>query len=162
MKRARDVSDGFSLVEVTLALGVAAISLVAIFGLLATGLQTNYSATEQTTSSDILAAVAADLRATPKTTPPGGAATSTQFGISIPANPVGSTTTSTLYFNAQGQSSTSFNTSSRYRLTITFRPNGAGSRTATFVDLRMTWPAAAAPTSANTGAAETFASLERN
>jgi uncharacterized protein (TIGR02598 family) len=164
MKRARDVSNGFSLVEVTLALGVAAISLVAIFGLLATGLQTNYSATEQTASSDILAAVAADLRATPKTTPLASPTPSLQFGINIPANPVSSPGPSptTLYFNAQGQSSTSPNASSRYRLVITFRPNGAGSRTATFVDLRMTWPAAAAPTSANTGAAEIFAALERN
>ena len=162
MKRGRDVTDGFSLVEVTLALGVAAISLVAVFGLLATGLQTNYSATEQTASSDILAAVAGDLRATPKTTQPGGAATSTQFGISIPANPVGVITTSTLYFNAQGQSSTFPNAGSRYQLAITFRPNGAGSRTATFVHLRMTWPAVASPTSANTGAAETFFALERN
>ena len=160
MKRPRDVSNGFSLVEMTLALGVAAISLVAVFGLLATGLQTNYTATEQTTSSDILAAVAADLRATPKTTPPGGAATSTQFGISIPANTVGAT--STLYFNAQGQSSTSPNAGSRYQLAITFRPNGISSRTATFVHLRMTWPAVASPTSANTGAAEIFTALERN
>src|SRR5438874_1351009 len=113
MKRPRDKINGFSLVEVTLALGVAAFSLIAIFGLLVTGTQTNHTAVEQTASSDILTAVAADLRATPKTTPPGGAATSPQFSISIPANPVGATT-STLYFNAQGRSSTTLQTDSRY------------------------------------------------
>src|SRR5437763_15179038 len=106
-------SRAFSLVEVTLALGVAAFSLIAIFGLLVTGTQTNHTAIEQTASSDILTAAAADLRATPKTSPPGGAATSPQFSISIPANPVGAATTSTLYFNAQGQSSTTLNTDSR-------------------------------------------------
>ena len=152
----------FSLVELTLALGVAAISMTAIFGLLVTGSQTNHAAIEQSASGDILAAVAADLRATPKTTPAGGATTSVQFGISIPANPVGSTTTSTLYFNAQGQFSTSSTANSRYRLVITFLPNGSGSRTATFVDLRMTWPATATPTSASTGSAEAFIALDRN
>jgi uncharacterized protein (TIGR02598 family) len=154
---------GFSLVEVTLALGVAAFSMIAIFGLLVTGSQTNHTAIEQTASSDILAAVAADLRATPKTTPLGGATTSPQFSIAVSSNPVGATTSSTLYFTAQGQSSTSLNAgSARYRLVITFLPNGAGSRTATFVDLRMTWPAAADPASATTSSAETFVALDRN
>jgi uncharacterized protein (TIGR02598 family) len=163
MKRASDLTNGFSLIEVTLALGVAAISLITIFGLLAAGLQTNHTAIEQTASSDILAAVAADLRATPKTTPAGGAVISSQFAIGIPANPVGSIITSPpLYFNAQGQSSTSMDSSSRYRLIVTFLPNGTGTRTATFVDLRMSWPAAASPTSANTDAIETFIGLDRN
>ena len=160
MNRARHVISGFSLVEVTLALGVAAISMIAIFGLLVTGSQTNHTAIEQTASSDILATVAADLRATPKTAPPGGAATSPQFSIGIPTN--GATATSTLYFNAQGQSSPTLKTDSRYLLTVNFLPNGSGSRTATFVDLKITWPAAAAPTGANTGGAETFIALDRN
>src|ERR1700745_4077146 len=97
--------EAFSLVEVTLALGVAAFALIAIFGLLVTGTQTNHTAIEQSASSDILTAVAADLRATPKAN-----TTSTQFSITIPTNPVGSATPlPPLYFNAQGQSSTSLN-----------------------------------------------------
>jgi uncharacterized protein (TIGR02598 family) len=162
MKQIRFVSAGFSLVELTLALGVAGVSLLAIFGLLATGSQINHSAIEQTASSDILTTVAADLRATPRTSPPGGATSSPQFGISIPANPVGGSTSATLYFNSVGESSVSLNTDSRYRLVVTFLPNGARARTATFVNLRMTWPAAADPTNASTGAAETFVALDRN
>src|SRR6476660_9521923 len=73
MKRSSHASHGFSLVEVTLALGVTAVALITIFGLLVTGTQTNHTAVEQTYSSDILTAVAADLRATPKTSPPGAA-----------------------------------------------------------------------------------------
>src|SRR5207253_11134225 len=111
--------------------------------------QTNHTAVEQTMSSDILTAVAADLRATPKTT-----STSTQFSISIG-------TDTTLYFNAAGQSSTTRNSDSRYLLTIKFPANGGG-RTATFVHLRMTWPAAADPTKPNTSAAEMFVALDRN
>ena len=54
----------FTLVEVTLALGMAAVSLIAIFALLPVGLQTSYRVAEQAASNDILAAVIADLRAT--------------------------------------------------------------------------------------------------
>src|SRR5437879_4142606 len=152
MNRRSQSSFAFSLVEVTLALGVAAVSLIAIFGLLVTGTQTHHTAVEQSSSSDILTAVAADLRATPKTS-----TTSTQFGIPIPAG--NTVTTSTLYFNSQGRSSTALVGDSRYQLTIKFLANSGGARTATFVDLRMTWPAAAAVTAANTSAAEIFVAL---
>ncbi len=149
MNHKAESSSAFSLVEITLALGLAAFSLIAIFGLLVTGTQTNYTAIEQSASGDILAAVAADLRATPTTS-----STSTQFGITIPSN-------TTLFFNTVGQSSTIQANDSRYRLAITFLPNGGG-RTATFVDLKMTWPASASPTAAATSSAETFVALDRN
>lgn len=152
---------GFSLVEVTLALGVAAVCLVSIFSLLPIGLRTNQNATEQTASADIMGAVIADLRATPVTSPRGGARTSPQFSISIPANPVGAATTSTLYFTSEGTFAPSANTNSRYLLTITFLPNGTGPRSATWADLRMTWPAAATPVNA-IGSAEMFVALDRN
>ena len=149
---------GFSLVEVTLALGVAAVSLLVIFSLLPIGLQTNQRAVEQTASADILSAVAADLHATPVTSPRGAAATSTQFGISIP--PAGSTGTTTLYFNSAGQSAASLQPDSRYQLTVTFLSNGGG-RTATFADLKITWPAAASVANAQ-GTAELLAAFDRN
>ena len=151
----------FSLVEVTLALGVAGVSLLTIFALLPVGVRTNQIAIEQTASTDILSAVAADLRATPVTTPRGRAAVSPLFAIGIPANPVAASTSTTLFFTAQGQSSVSLQTDSRYRVTITLLPNGAGARTATFVDLKATWPAAASIPDAR-GAAEMFIALDRN
>src|ERR671925_36360 len=113
-------SRAFSSVEVTLALGVAAVALIAIFGLLVTGTQTNYTAVEQSASSDILTAVAADLRATPRANP-----NSTQFAIPIPADG-NSADISTLYFNSQGNASTTLAADSRYQLTIKFIPNGGG------------------------------------
>lgn len=151
--------QAFSLVEVTLALGVAAISLLVIFSLLPIGLQTNQRSIEQTTSADILSAVAADLRATSVTSPRGANTNSTQFGISIP--PAGSTGTTTLFFNSAGQAATSLQSDSRYHVTVTFLPNGTGAKTATFADLRVTWPAAAAITNAQ-GSAEMFAAFDRN
>lgn len=156
---ARDRS-GFSLVEVTLALGVAAVCLVTIFALLPIGLHTNQNATQQVASADLMGAVIADLRATPVTTPRGSATTSPQFAIAIPANPVTAVTASTLFFDSEGQFSTSANSNSRYRFTISFVPNG-GSRAATVVDLKMTWPAAASVTNA-AGSSEMFLGLDRN
>jgi len=150
--------QSFSLVEVTLALGVAAVSLLLIFSLLPLGLQTNQRSIEQTASADILSAVAADLRATPVTNPRGNATTSTQFGISIPAS--GSTGTTTLFFNGAAQSATSQQSDSRYRMTATFFSNG-GAKTATFADLKITWPAGAAVTNAQCSA-EMFAAFDRN
>ncbi len=152
--------SGFSLVEVTLALGVAAISLLAIFGLLPVGLQTNRNAIEQTTAVNLLSAVIADLRATSPTTPRGEAAISSQFRINIPPNPVTAPTTVTLYFTGEGQSSTSLIPESRYRLTVIFLPNGPGSRSATFAGLKMTWPAA--HLTVPEGSAQLFTALDRN
>ena len=59
------VASAFSLVELTLALGIAAFCLIAVFGLMPIGVQTNRNATSQTAATNILAAVVADLRATP-------------------------------------------------------------------------------------------------
>ena len=149
----------FSLVEVTLALGVAAVSLLVIFSLLPLGLQTNQRSLEQTASVDILSAVAADLRATPVTNPRGNAATSSQFGINIPAS--GGTGTTTLYVNSAGQSNSSQQSDSRYRVTITFVSNGGGAKSATLADLKVTWPASAAISNAQ-GTSEIFAAFDRN
>jgi Tfp pilus assembly protein PilV len=153
--------NGFSLVEVTLALGIAAVPLLAIFALLPVGVKTSQIAIEQTASTNVLSAITADLRATPITTPRGGAATSPRFGIPIPANPVGANITRTLYFTTEGQFSTTFTPTSRYRVGITFLPNGAGARTATFAHLSAAWPAQAALHDAE-GTAEWFVALDRN
>jgi Tfp pilus assembly protein PilV len=153
--------NAFSLVEVTLALGIAAVSLLAIFALLPVGVKTTQVAIEQTASTDVLSAVAADLRATPVTIPRGGAATSPRFGIAIPPNPAGANTTTTLYFTNEGEFSTTLAPASRYRVSVTFFPNGAEARTATFAHLNATWPAPAAPIHPE-GTAEMFVALDRN
>ena len=160
MNANRCCCQAFSLIEVTLAIGVAAISLVTIFALLPLGVQTNQHAIEQTASADILSAIAGDLRATPVTSPRGGATTSPQFHIVIPA--AGSTDTpATLFFNSAGQAADSLQTNSRYRLTVTFLPNGGTTSTATFANLKITWPASAVVENAQ-GSAEIFAAFDRN
>lgn len=156
MKLQIHARNGFSLVEVTLAVGVAAVSLVAIFGLLPVGLQTDRDASEQIAAISISSAVISDLRATPGT----GAATSPQFGISIPGSGT-NLSASPLYFSTEGKVSSSLAADSRYRVSITFPSNSTGPRAATWVDVEVTWPAAANPSSPS-GRTNTFVALDRN
>ncbi len=62
MRSSRCNPAGFSLVELTLALGVAAFCLIAVFGLMPVGVQTNRNATSQTRATNIAAAVARPAR----------------------------------------------------------------------------------------------------
>jgi uncharacterized protein (TIGR02598 family) len=138
-------NSGFSLIEVTLALGVAAFCLIALFGLIPVSMQTNRNATNQTAATSIIAGVVADLRATPTAN-----STSAQFGITFGTN-------ATLYFDGAGQASTSPTTNSRYQLNVTW----GGSSALRYADLKVTWPATA--TAANTtGSTEMFAAIDRN
>lgn len=154
----------FSLVEVTLALGIAAFCLIAVFGLMPVGVQTNRNASSQTAATNIIAAIVADLRATPLTTPPGNPITSLQYQIPIPANPVTSTITLPPRFFAQdGTFSTTMQPDSRYRVTITFPPNGPATHSPTYADFKVTWPAAANPAATTpSGSVEIFAAFDRN
>ena len=157
----------FSLVEVTLALGIAAFCLIAVFGLMPIGVQTNRNATSQTRATNIVAAVIADIRATPKTTAP--SATSAQFGINIPTDPTSPpdpplcSGTQTLYLNSEGQVVT---TDARYRVVITFIRNPTATSTpptgATYARLKVSWPALADPCATTpSGSTEIFAAFDR-
>jgi uncharacterized protein (TIGR02598 family) len=140
----------FSLVEVTLALGVAGFCLIAVFGLLPIGVQTSQRSISQTAATAVLSSVVADLRATPVTT-----TTSAQYVITFG-------TAKTLYFDSAGQFSTTLGTNSRYRVSITF-PNGALAYPATYADMKVTWPAPIDPaTTTPAGSVEMFAAFDRH
>src|SRR3954452_13036333 len=109
MKRLKFKAAAFSLVEITLSLGVAAFCLLAVFGLVPVGVQTNRNATSQTAATSIIAAVVADLRATPNAN-----MTSSQFGITFGTNPP------PLYFDSTGQFTTSIGANSRYQVNVTW------------------------------------------
>lgn len=141
-------TSAFSLVELTIAIGVAAFCLIAVFGLVPVGVQTNRNATSQTAATSIMAAVVADLRATSTT-----ANTSSQFAISF-----GTSGTQTRYFDGAGTASLLLTATSRYRLDITWSPAPSGLR---YADVKVWWPAAA--TAANASAStEMFAAFDRN
>ena len=153
----------FSLVEVTLAIGVAAFCLIAVFGLLPVGLQTNRNATSQTVATNIIAFVVADLRANYQN----------QGTWRSPLLCIILGTQKTLYFDSQSQcrgnlagstdpctgfSSTVIQT--RYRANITFPPSTGN---LTYADLKVTWPAGADPAiTTPSGSVEMFAAFDRN
>ena len=88
------VAAAFSLVELTLAVGIAAFCLIAVFGLIPVGVQTNRNATSQTAATNILSSVVSDIRASPP-----GQTTSAKYQINRakPSN-------TTVCFDGQGQS----------------------------------------------------------
>ena len=144
MKRANH--SGFSLVEVTLAIGIAAFCLIAVFGLIPVGVQTNRNATSQTAATNIIASVIADMRATTSSISP-------QYGITFGSS-------KTLYFDGAGQFATSLGTNSRYRARITFPSSPAG---LSYADVKVTWPAPVDPaTGTPSGSVEMFAAFDRN
>jgi uncharacterized protein (TIGR02598 family) len=149
MRPSRCKAAGFSLVELTLALGVAALCLISVFGLMPVGVQANRNATSQTRATNIAAAVTADLRGTPRAN-----RTSAQFGITFGTN-------TTLYFNSSGQFTTLLDANSHYRLNVRWNITGGCSTALPCADIKVTWPAPATPANA-LGSTEIFAAFDRN
>jgi type II secretory pathway pseudopilin PulG len=154
------VTSAFSLVEVTLALGIAAFCLIAVFGLMPVGIQTNRNAKSQTRATNLMAAVMADLRATPTTK-----TTSLQFCIPLSG-------TTTVYFDSEGRCSrfadgatspcgVGWNPAldTRYQVNITTFPAPVNLKL-TYADVKVTWPAAATTANAS-GSVEMFAAFDR-
>jgi uncharacterized protein (TIGR02598 family) len=136
----------FSLVELTLALGIAAFCLIAVMGLIPVAMQTNRNATSQTAANGIIASVIADMRSTTSSISP-------QYGITFG-------NAKTLYFDSVGQFTTLLGANSRYRLTVTFPSSPSG---LSYANVKATWPAPVDPsTTIPSGSAEIFAAFDRN
>jgi uncharacterized protein (TIGR02598 family) len=151
-------SAGFSLVEVTLALGVAGFCLISVFALLPIGVKSNQTAFSQTAAATILSDVMADIRAA--TTANSAAVVSPLYTINIPAKGSSNATAQHRYFDSEGVANTALQGNSRYRLAITF-PAGTY---ATLADIKISWPAAVDPTVATNkpaGTVETVAAFSR-
>ena len=151
----------FSLVEVTLALGIAAFCLIAVFGLVPVGVQTNRNATSQTTATNILSGVVSDIRASPK-----GTGTTPKYKIRR-----GKGNGTTVCFDGQGQPDPLGGQINnvpcragnwRYRLYVKIYPTATLPNPnlkpycANYVVLKLIWPAAADPLTATpSGSVET-------
>jgi type II secretory pathway pseudopilin PulG len=166
----KNLSTGaaFSLIELTLALGVAAFCLIAVFGLVPVGVQTNRNATSQTFATNILSGVVSDIRASPK-----GSTTTPKYKIRRSKSNM-----TTVCFDGQGQPDPSGgqigNVSCRagnwrYRLYVRIYPITAPTDThlkpycANYAVLKLVWPAAADPLTATpSGSVETATSFSDN
>ena len=162
--RSRSIA-GFSLVEVTLALGIAAFCLIAVLGLVPVGVQTNRNATSQTTATNILSSVVSDIRASPK-----GSTATPKYKIRRSKSNI-----TTVCFDGQGQpdplggqiGNVSCRAGNwRYRLYVKIYPITAPTDPhlkpycANYVVLKLVWPAAADPLTATpSGSVETSTSF---
>src|SRR5438876_1174654 len=72
MKHRPAIDAGFSMVEMVVALGVAAFALLAVMGILPVGLKTQQASVNQTKANAVLAQIVDDLRADVRL-PPGQA-----------------------------------------------------------------------------------------
>jgi uncharacterized protein (TIGR02598 family) len=107
MKHERQLNPGdagpaaFTLIEVTIALGIAAFCLLTVFALLPIGLNANNNAAQQTTAAGIATAISADLHGTPVASTATLTSTTSRFGLPIPM--AGATNVRhSLYFSQSG------------------------------------------------------------
>jgi uncharacterized protein (TIGR02598 family) len=131
----------FSLVEVTLALGVAAFCLIAVLGLLPTSLKTQQASIEQTTANSIISQIYSDLRADLRL-PPGLASHETESGFQPPLHGhwLQQLTPDTLYFTQEGKPVNSGEDTPVFKATITYSqlpPSGGTS----LANITVSWPA---------------------
>ena len=166
MKRSVCSTAGFSLVEVTLAIGVAALALIVLMGMLPAGLKTQQSSMQQTTANRIMATIFADLRADVRL-PPGLQNQSQEgvMGLGLHGHWANVATPDTLYFTNEGKQTGSANAGSppadavfRAKVTYFFPPSQSTSACAIIVS----WPAAIDPTTGTpAGKVETFSAVNR-
>ena len=146
----RQTYTGFSLLEVTLALGIGSICLLALVALLPMGITSHQTSINQTTATGIATAIIADLRATVAANKTTTLAQSNVFHIPWPF--LGSTA---LFLDETGQlsgepnqdASAMLNPPPKYRAIVSFTVPGG--KNATVTRLLITWPALADPTVAS-------------
>jgi len=149
---------GFSLVEVVIAIGIAAFCLVTMLGLIPSGMKAVNATTEQTAATAIISEVMTDLRDTPL-----GSNTSPILAIQLPTNGStnatnGSTNATNFYVN---ESCTLYPTNTsldaRYGVTLSLSNSSVFITTAR---VQVWWPSVAAPSNA-VGSVEAISAIMR-
>lgn len=162
MKWARKGRRGFSLVEISIALGVAAFCLLAVVGLLQVGLTSEQTTIGKTAAWGILSSVSADLLATPATN-----SISTTYGFSFSSTAA----PQTVYFTKAGVPTGPIGLAptadSYFRASVGLNSPGVNSAAPTFARLVVSWPAVVDPLpdawpSRASGTVEVVTALRRN
>jgi uncharacterized protein (TIGR02598 family) len=153
---------GFSLVEVTLALGVAAFCLIVLVGLLPAGLKTQQASAQQTIANEIMSEILGDLRADIRL-PPGQASHEGDSGFGLHGHWAQLYAPDTLYFDQQGNwlqlnGSPPAGATFRSKITYLFPPNASTS----VANIIVSWPAQVDPaTVMPAGSVQTFIAVNR-
>jgi uncharacterized protein (TIGR02598 family) len=184
-KHSHSAHSAFTLVEVSLAMGVASFCLLSVLGLVPVGITSNQNASEQTAAVGIATAISADFHGTHTVSTSSVSTTTSRFGFVIPT--AGGSSVQTLFFTqdgtpiesqplAQGAAvAATIAHPPRYRATVTCQaedgtstvPASPTPRNKTFkVRVQLTWPALADPTTAPPsnflGSLETLSALNCN
>jgi uncharacterized protein (TIGR02598 family) len=144
VRRSSKVS-AFSLVEVTLALGVAAIALLAILGALPASLKTQQASIQQTTANSIISQIFSDLRADLRL-PPGLASHETDGGFQPPLHGhwLHMEHPDTLFFTQEGKPVNNGGDVAVFRATISYNTLGPTGNTS-LASITVSWPAQVDP-----------------
>jgi uncharacterized protein (TIGR02598 family) len=162
MKPAVRRTAGFSLVEVTLALGVAAFCLIVLVGLLPTGLKTQQASAQQTIANEITSEILGDLRADIRL-PPGQASHEGDSGFGLHGHWAQMYAPDTLYFDQQGNwlqlnGSPPAAATFRSKITYLFPPNASTA----VANILVSWPAQVDPATVTpAGSVQTFIAVNR-
>jgi type II secretory pathway pseudopilin PulG len=167
MKPPVNRAGGFSLVEVTLAIGVAAFCLIAVLGLLPMSLKTQQASVEQTVANGVMTAIMGDLRADVRL-PPGQASKEGISGFGLHGHWAQVYAPDTLYFTNEGKWTGNLNATSppadaalRAKITYLFPPNASTAAAKIIVS----WPPQVDPTAPGApvpaGIVDTFIAINR-
>lgn len=169
MKCSLHKTAAFSLVELVLAIGVAAFALLAILAMLPVSLRTQQSSIQQTTANEIMNTIFGDLRADVRL-PPGQQNKSQegQMGLGLHGHWAAVATPDTLFFDDAGKQIGTASSQTdppapvgavfRAKITYLFPPNASTS----IAKIIISWPAQVIlTTGVPAGSVETFIAVNR-
>jgi len=154
--------SAFSLIEVTLAIGVAAFCLIAVMGLLPVAIKMQQASVQQTKANAIISQISSDLLADVRL-PPGQASKAQGDWSNLHGHWAQVATPDVLYFTNDAKQSGyqgSAPADAAFRATITYML--PPTTTTSLANIKVTWPASIDPaTGTPAGSAETYISVNR-
>jgi uncharacterized protein (TIGR02598 family) len=169
MKRNLTAKRGFSLVEVAMALAIAAFCLLTLMGLLSLGVHNYQQSGSRTTMVNLSTAVVQDLQAAPANSTANSLSPRFQFNVAFPGSGTATPTPQTAFVDANGvgMNGNALGSTTVYRISVAFFPPAAGLNSATTARVIVSYPAQADPTAGAwptnyTSMFETMVSLNRN
>jgi len=154
--------SAFSLIEVTLAIGVAAFCLIAVMGLLPVAIKMQQASVQQTKANAIISQISSDLLADVRL-PPGQASKAQGDWANLHGRWAQVATPDVLYFTNDAKQSGYQGPApadAAFRATITYML--PPTTTTSLANIKVTWPASVDPvTGTPAGSAETYISVNR-
>jgi uncharacterized protein (TIGR02598 family) len=154
----------FSLVEITLALGVAAFCLIAVMGMLPAGLKTQKASIQQTAANSIISQIVGKLRADARVPPGQENRDDSNWYLHPHRGSPWDPTPDVLYFTNDGKSvGSAITTTTIYRATIRYILPPTD--TTALADITVSWPPQVDPHDPSTGtpagSVTTFVAINR-